>query len=266
MAEIMVCRAVFYPYVYSMELEHHHTNLPAGGGPFALDRVTVGVFLTDQPNHRLAVGSDRTIDAPLKRNEGWVLPAGSEGLCLFENNLDLVTVHLDDGLLRECGLQDAEQLPQVIGQLDPILLSMALNAGTFLDGDTLYRDTMVRAMGHHLVRTVTPQRAEAAGLSDTRLKRVVDFIHDHLSDDLSLTAMADLAAMSPTHFAKAFKKATGSAPLQYVISARLDRAKVLLQTTQLTVADVAWRVGYADLSRFGQHFKRQFGITPGKVR
>ena len=78
--------------------------------------------------------------------------------------------------------------------------------------------------------------------------------------------MAGLAAMSATHFSKAFKKETGKAPLQYVIGARLDRASILLRTTQLGVADIAWRCGYRDLSRFGHHFKRKFGTTPAAFR
>jgi AraC family transcriptional regulator len=78
--------------------------------------------------------------------------------------------------------------------------------------------------------------------------------------------MAGIAAMSATHFSKAFKAATGRSPLQYVISARLEQASVLLKTSALTVAEIAWRVGYQDLSRFGQHFKRKFGTTPAAFR
>ncbi|MEM9127890.1 MAG: helix-turn-helix transcriptional regulator, partial [Pseudomonadota bacterium] len=92
------------------------------------------------------------------------------------------------------------------------------------------------------------------------------YIHDNLGADLSLSAMADLAAMSATHFSKAFKKEIGVSPLQYVIAQRLELASVLLRNSHLSVAEIAWRVGYQDVSRFGQHFKRKFQMTPAAFR
>ena len=103
-------------------------------------------------------------------------------------------------------------------------------------------------------------------MDDSRLARAVAFIQDHLSQDLTLDGMAEQAGMSPFHFSKAFKAATGQSPLQYVISARIDLAKVLLKTTDLTVAEIAYRTGYGDLSRFGQHFKKRVGATPKAFR
>jgi AraC family transcriptional regulator len=103
-------------------------------------------------------------------------------------------------------------------------------------------------------------------IDDVRLRRSVEWIHAHLAEDLSLAGMAEVAAMSPSQFARAFRVATGSSPLRYVIGARQELARVLLRTTRLTVAEVAYRVGYADVSRFGQHFRRATGTTPGAFR
>jgi AraC family transcriptional regulator len=103
-------------------------------------------------------------------------------------------------------------------------------------------------------------------IDDARLRRAVDWIHDHLADDLSLEGMAGVAAMSPAHFARAFKAAMGASPLQYVIGARQEMAQVLLRTTGLSVAEIAFRVGYNDVSRFGQHFRRRAGTTPKAFR
>jgi len=58
----------------------------------------------------------------------------------------------------------------------------------------------------------------------------------------------------------------GLSPLQYVIRTRIESAMVLLRTTRLPVAEIAWRVGYGDVSRFGQHFRRQTGTTPAAFR
>lgn len=241
-------------------------SLPAGGGVYALPRLTIGVFLVDQPTHRLSIGSDKTLDRPLRRHEGWILPKGSEGLCRFDAPLDFLTVAVDDTLLTDAGLAAPEAIAPVVGALDPLLLHMTMHAEALTDGGTLYRETMARALAAHLVQTVQPARPATATIDDGRLRRAADYIHDNLGTDLSLAAMADVAAMSPHHFAHAFKTATGTSPLQYVIGARIDVARVLLKTTTLTVAAIAFRVGYGDVSRFGRHFKKRVGATPAQFR
>lgn len=240
-------------------------SLPAGGGPFVLQDITLGIFLSDQPTHRLTYGSSRAAHRPLNRNQGWILPAGSEGLCEFDAPLDMLSVSITQEVLQEVGMTVTEFAP-VIGDIDPVLLSLSLGAEGYAKGGTLYRETMHRALAAQLAQVVAPAPDWQRDIADARLRRVMDYIHDSLADDLTLDAMADLAAMSATHFAKAFKRAVGSSPLQYVIGARLEMAAALLRTGDLSVVEIAWRVGYRDVSRFGQHFKRKFGATPAAYR
>ena len=241
-------------------------HFPAGGGGFALPFLTVGVFHDAQPTHRLAVGGDRAAGIPLAAGEGWVMPAGGEGQCLYDAPLDVTMVEIEAGLLAEVGLHAPDRIVPVVGRLDPVVTQMALAAEGFAAGGTLYRETMHRAFAAQLARALAPAPPESVAIDDARLRRAVDWIHDHLASDLSLEGMAGVAAMSPAHFARAFKAATGASPLQYVIGARQQLAQVLLRTTRLTVAEVAYRVGYADVSRFGQHFRRRTGTTPSAFR
>lgn len=242
------------------------SRIAAGGGAFALERLTVGVFHTDQPTHRLAVGSDRRSLFPLVREQGWILPAGSEGFCEYDSELDVTTVEFDGTLLRDVGLKATDMGLQRVGVHNPLILHFALGFQSFAAGDRLYRQTMEQAFAAHLAQTLQPQPSEVAGVEDARLRRAVAFIHDHLAEDISLDDLAGLAAMSPFHFARAFKAAKGTSPLQYVIAARIDLARVKLQTTSLTVAQIAHDVGYDDVSRFGQHFKARVGVTPAAWR
>lgn len=80
------------------------TVLPAGGGAYALPSLSVGIFLNDQPTHRFAHGSTLTAPQPLRRNQGWILPAGSDGVCEYDDGLEFVFVALDQGILDEFGL------------------------------------------------------------------------------------------------------------------------------------------------------------------
>lgn len=244
----------------------NRTILPAGGGAFELSSLSVGVFLNDQPTHRFAHGSTFTTPYPLTKGQGWILPAGSDGVCEYDEELDFVMVSLDSTILDEFGLGKGFEFKAIVGDIDPLLLNLSLTTSTALGGGMLYQETMQRALAAQIVETVRPLPDWQAEIADARLRRVLDYIHDNLSEDLSLSVLADLAAMSATHFSKAFKKALGVSPLQYVINERLDLASVLLRTSKLTVAEIAWRVGYQDVSRFGQHFKRKFGASPAAFR
>lgn len=239
----------------------HLTSGPQGGS-FRLDQPTLGVFLQDQPDHRIALGGDRAAAIPLAARQGWILPAGAEGLCTFGRAHRFLTVAIAPGLLVEIGGR-ADFAP-VVGALDPLVVELALQAPDFAAQGRLFRETMERALVAQVTRVVLPARGP--GLDDRRLQRAIDWIHVHLADDLSLEALAREAGISPFHFARAFKSATGHSPLQYVIHARIAAAQALLRTSRLPVAEVAFRVGYGDVSRFSQHFKARLGVTPGQWR
>ena len=236
-----------------------------GGGDFSLPNLTIGVFLTDQPGHRIAVGRDATALAPLLAQQGWVMPAGAEGVCFYDAPHEFLTVELDGALMTELGVDPGTVAP-VVGGLDPLLLHLALNTEAAAEGATLYRETMARATAAHLAATVAPMPPEVAAIDDRRLRRAVAHIRDNLGGDLSLEALAAEAGMTGDRFARAFKSATGDTPLQYVIGARIEAAAVLLTTTDLPVAEIAYRVGYADPARFGQQFRRRMGATPAAYR
>ena len=83
----------------------------------------------------------------------------------------------------------------------------------------------------------------------------------------ALRQLAAVARLSPYHFARQFKRATGLAPHQYVILRRVEQAKHLLQVgTDLSLAEVALRAGFSDQSVFCLHFKRLVGVTPRQFR
>ncbi|MEM1400362.1 MAG: AraC family transcriptional regulator [Pseudomonadota bacterium] len=242
------------------------TSFPAGGGDFKLERLTIGVFRNDQPTHRLGLSTDRAEPIPLKADQGWILPPGASGLCTYDSPLEVMMVEVAPRVLSEVGMADPSAIAPVVGDIDPLTLELAMAAEGFNKGGTLYRETMHRALALHLSNTLQPREGKVGSIEDVRLRRVVEYIHDNLSEDLTLEAMSNLAAMSGFHFSRAFKAATGKSPLQYVIAERISLAMVLLKTTSLTVSEIGFRTGYNDLSRFGKHFKRATGKTPATFR
>jgi transcriptional regulator GlxA family with amidase domain len=104
------------------------------------------------------------------------------------------------------------------------------------------------------------------GLTCTQLQQVLDYIHTHLDRDLSLTELAEVINISPTHFASLFKQAIDISPHQYVIQQRVEQAKLMLSKTDLAIADIALQVGFSSQSHLNQQFKRLTGMTPKQIR
>ncbi|WP_416670631.1 helix-turn-helix transcriptional regulator [Egbenema bharatensis] len=137
-------------------------------------------------------------------------------------------------------------------------------------GGQLYIDSLMTTLFMHLLRHYSQQTGRppalsekySRGLSARNLQQVVDYIHHHLSQDLSLAELAALVHLSPSYFASQFKQATGLAPHQYVIQTRVAQARQLLLTRELSIAEIAHSLGFAHQSHLNLHFKRTFGVTP----
>ncbi|MEI2654662.1 MAG: helix-turn-helix transcriptional regulator [Microthrixaceae bacterium] len=84
--------------------------------------------------------------------------------------------------------------------------------------------------------------------------------------DCSVETLANVASMSPRHFARLFHEQVGTTPARYVESCRVDLARTLLETTDLTVAEVAHRCGVGDASTLHRLFERRLATTPASYR
>ena len=104
-----------------------------------------------------------------------------------------------------------------------------------------------------------------AGL-DARLARAVEHAEAHLGEALSVAELAAAAAMSPSHFARAFRAGTGEPVWAFVQRRRCERARELLLATRLPLAEVAHRTGFADQSHLTTSLRRRYGATPGDLR
>jgi AraC family transcriptional regulator len=118
----------------------------------------------------------------------------------------------------------------------------------------------------HAARDGEPMR-KPSGLSARRLEAVLGYIGEHLHAALTLRDLAAVVHLSPYHFARRFKESTGLPPHRYIIARRIERAKHLLRGgDELSLAQVAARVGFWDQGHFTRHFKRLVGVTPRRFR
>lgn len=99
-----------------------------------------------------------------------------------------------------------------------------------------------------------------------RMLRVIDYIHAHAADDLSLDQLADVAAMSRFHWHRVFTAVMGASPAQIIRSVRMHKATMLLVRTDLPIPQIATHVGYPNDRSFARTFKAAYGQTPHAFR
>ncbi len=137
-----------------------------------------------------------------------------------------------------------------------------------------FRETVEKILRYRRGRDGTPgaDKEERAGEPQgdaeipERLHRAIGYIERNLGTALYLDEIASHACLSKYHFCRLFKKHVGVSPIQFVLNLRISRAKVLLSRPELTIASVAVRTGFSDLSEFNKKFKKVTGITPTEYR
>jgi AraC family transcriptional regulator len=107
---------------------------------------------------------------------------------------------------------------------------------------------------------------EQLDVLNVRLRTSVDYIRDHLDDDLSLKELAGRVQMSTYQFVRMFREGTGVPPHQYILRERVEMAKKMLADRNAPIVDIAAQLRFADQSHFGAVFKRLVGVTPSAFR
>ncbi|MGF1475697.1 MAG: helix-turn-helix domain-containing protein [Geminicoccaceae bacterium] len=166
------------------------------------------------------------------------------------------------------------ELFDVHGVRDPLVSSMLQGISLELDvgdgGSLLFLESAAQTVTLHLLRhysTLTkPEDQRQADLTPRYVQRAQDFIEAHLGEDVSLSAIAAAANLSPHHFLRAFKAATGRTPHRYVQERRVELCRRLLETTELPLADIAYQCGFASQSHMTTVFRGTVGTTPGRYR
>jgi AraC family transcriptional regulator len=210
-----------------------------------------------------------------------ILPAGAPTNWHLEREAEVRHLHLylSSTLLQEIATSadidpDTIEFVETLGIFDPQIETIALSLLSELHseglGGMLYVESLANILGIHLLRQHSsvkqPSLPRSVGLDRATLRRVSTYIEEHLAEDLSLSALAAVAYLSPYHFARLFKASTGSAPHQYVIGRRIERAKLLLSTTNWSLTAIAHAVGFAHESHLALHFKRLTGLLPSSYR
>jgi transcriptional regulator GlxA family with amidase domain len=98
------------------------------------------------------------------------------------------------------------------------------------------------------------------------LRELQEWIPDHLGANLSVPALARRACMSERNFARAFRRETGLTPAAYVEAARVERARIALETGELPVETIARQAGFGTVETMRRAFRRRVGVNPTSYR
>ena len=149
-------------------------------------------------------------------------------------------------------------------------LKLKAEVGNSDPGSGQYAEALSLVLMHELLRLERTASAAArpvrGGLPAWQQKRVVEFIEEHLAEDISLTALAELVDLSLYHFARAFTQSFGAPPHRYHMARRMDLAKNLLQMPTLSVTQIGSRIGFRETSSFTRAFRNFTGLTPTEYR
>lgn len=245
--------------------------IPEFSSPYHIICVNTGNPVTLE---RTIDGRSQTIDA-IQVGDVGIYPARVRQSCASPQDVELIRLYLEPTLLTQiqaelCFDREVDLALQLTPSFDPLIYQMAIALKTSLEIDgtssKLYADAMANALAVHLLSRYSmhkPSLPEASGgLSEKQLKQVIDYIHEYLHRNVSLSELANLVQLSSYHFTRLFKRAIGLAPHQYHIRCRIDRAKQLLLEKKLSLAEIAYAVGFASQGHLNYHFKRIVGVTP----
>jgi AraC family transcriptional regulator len=117
-----------------------------------------------------------------------------------------------------------------------------------------------------------PAGIEPAPLPDVEaphrgtVERVIAAMRERVDYRFSLEVMAELAHLSPYYFARTFRQITGIPPGEFLGALRIEKAKQLLLTTDLSVGEICFEVGYNSIGTFTTRFTQLVGLPPGRMR
>ncbi len=156
---------------------------------------------------------------------------------------------------------------------DAWLAAHAMQMGRHVLRGCEQETALIEGMTAALAAGLTDCQIMTQPLSDTRimlpprkLRSVLAYIDDNLARPISLRDMADHASLSPFHFGRAFKQATGRSPYDHVFRRRIVRSTALVARSELKIAEIAALTGFANAAHFSQAFQREAGVSPSRFR
>jgi AraC family transcriptional regulator len=244
------------------------------------DEHTICLSLSPRPVRYLHVKGGKTQTIVYGKGDISITPAQMPLFARWEDEDHFLEIRIAAQFLERVAREtldrnsDQTELLSEFRLRDPQLETIALMLLTELQqthaGSRLYVESLTNVLAVRLLRqygTTTPNLPiYEGGLPQRQLALVLDYMHNHLEQEVKLADLAALLGMSQFHFIHLFKQSLAITPYQYLLQQRIERAKQLLKQTDQSIAEIAFQCGFNSHSHLSKQFRQSTGITPKAYR
>lgn len=271
--------AIGWQNVRAIHFRHCSRELviPASGHHCLVLNLGAPFFTCVNPGKRSSGGEIRS-------GEVAIIPAGSPWVCRAEGGRlqTMLLLYLRPLFVRSAvnefnfSFNEIDLTPQ-IGFKNKHICHVAmslleeLNEGNVVG--RLYADSLATGLAIQIIRRYTSFKdiqIGHGGMAPHKLRKALGLIDHHLANEeegrVALRTVARHVGMSYFHFSRAFKHSMGMTPTNYIAERRIERAKRLLEETELPISEIALRSGFSSQSHFTTAFRRFAGATPKVFR
>ena len=250
----------------------------------APQRVEISVVIAGNENALVTrTGSGQCQRAVPKNGTIWLNPIGI-GYKIAASAPVPKAMHLYLPVTTFGRLRDEFNLPDVsvsairfaAGIRDEVINSIALSLLSEITSETatgrMYAETASLMLAGRIIHnhcdsgSFVLSTPDLRPLDSTRLRRVLDYMAEHISDKVTLEELAQVACFSTFHFARMFTLAVGVPPHRHLSRMRLESAMAALATSRLALSEIALKTGFSSQAGFNRAFRRATGMTPGEYR
>jgi AraC family transcriptional regulator len=239
------------------------------------------IELSALPDHRVKVhagapvrGACRLEQFLYTRGDIDIIPAGVSDVWHEEDSNTSLILQVSPSLLRRVaedlgadpdgtGLEPRHQIRDA--QIEHIAWALEAERAAGYPNGFLYTEMLGSALAMHLLGRYPAPLRSPRGLPTPRLRRVTEYIEEYLDQDLSLSRLAEVGGVSPSHFKTLFKQSTGLPVHEYVIQRRVERARMLLLRGHAPASRVALDSGFSHQSHMARWMRRVLGVTPAAL-
>ncbi|UPJ54109.1 helix-turn-helix transcriptional regulator [Bradyrhizobium sp. 200] len=212
----------------------------------------------------------------------YLVPVGTQESHLeLSDRMECLHLYLPPTLLDQSALTDFDIDPAKVeiayahGLADQVLFHICSPLRDLLHRsrqptDALFVEGIQVALAAHLLGHYSIDRwrppEKSPSLDVRRLQRVLDYIEASLGTDIRLEELAAQACLSPYHFSRLFREATGLSPHRYVIDRRVQAARQELARSNFSLVEIALEFGFGSQANFTRVFRKATSLTPGQYR
>jgi AraC family transcriptional regulator len=260
-----------------IRLEHY--RLPASELPEHCHRDhAILIAMNDGCRGEIRTATGLRIGGTQNSGNVCVLPSGLAHTARVEDPCEQLALYLDPSLVRRAASESLKsgnfEVAERCTRSDAVISSIGVALLGELESEglsgRLYAESLANVLAVHLLRHYTTGAGHvqrfSGGLSAQKLRQVMAFVAENYSNDIPLSQLANVAGMSSFHFAREFKRTTGTTPHQYLIKFRVERAKTLLAEGEMPLTEVGLLSGFSHQSHFTRLFRRLTGTTPQSYR